>query len=151
MFNASVTTIVIFGIPECLLLILAIYTFGRKEVNKKDYILSSLFYLLIIIFTRSMPVLFGAHIIINIAFLILISVKLIKLPVNKAISCGLIIFALRAFTELINILMLIKIFNVDMEKTFNNEIIKNLYGLPSLLMYGCIILLANRIIKRQKY
>jgi len=149
MLNLSVAGLIIFGIPESLLVIWSVHVFARKEINKRDYFLSSILLLIGGWPVRFLPVFFGIHIIINIFFLILISIKIIKLSVTKAISCGLIAFACRAACDLINLVMLIKVFNVDIEKAFTNEVIKNLYGLPSVFIYGCIILLANRIIKRR--
>jgi len=149
MFKSTAVGLILFGIPEMLLVIWAVYTFSGKEINKRDYLLSAFLYLIITVISRYMPVLFGIHTIINIIFLIIISVKIIKLPVNKAISCGLIAISLRAFTELLNILALVNIYNIDLEKTFKNELIKNLYGMPSVFLYGAIILFISIGRKRE--
>jgi len=150
MLKLSLGVVIAIGILESLEIVWAVYVFGGKQINKRDYFLAAFFSLIAAVLVRFMPVLLGINVIINIFILILVSVKLIKLPVSKAVPCVLITFVLKVVCETITFFTLSKILKADLRTIFVNERMIFIYGLPSIFLFaGIVWLVSIRMERRQ--
>jgi len=139
MLKLTLGEVIAIGILESLEIVWAVYVFSGKQINKRDYFLAALFSLIAAVMVRFMPVLLGINVIINIFILILVSVKLIKLPVSKAVPCVLITFVLKVVCETITFFTLSKLLKVDLSAIFRNEGMIFIYGLPSIILFASIV------------
>lgn len=129
------------AIPEGFLFILAVYIFSNTKIDKRKYIISSVIYGVILYLVRLLPISYGVHTILSLMFLILFTNIYNKIDAIKVMKSVLIIFIIQFLTEGLNILILNLIPNIDLDIMFKSALIKNLLGLPSLIVAYLIIYL----------
>lgn len=128
------------GIPESSLFILASYVFLKKEFKVKRILLSTLLLAILVYFIRKLPIQYGVNNVLNMFVFIVINININKIDIIKSIKLAIITFILQFLCEGINILTIQYVFNVDLDYAFSTSGLKVLYGLPSLLIFGLIIL-----------
>ena len=141
MLKLPLLEIVLRGIPEEFLLIFAMYAFSKTAINIKRYIISSIFMIILIYLIRLLPIQFGVHTIIGLIASIVLTVNINKIPIIKSIQASIIAMIVETISEGINIFMIKYIFKLDVNYVFNEPILKILYGIPSLLIFGIVVTL----------
>ncbi|MCR1935074.1 hypothetical protein ACQX0N_06105 [Clostridium tepidum] len=141
MLKLSVVEFVARAVPEAFLFIFAIYTFSHTRINKKRYLLSSLLMTIMIFIIRSLPISYGIHTILSIMVLVLLSYTINKIDVTIAVKSTIITIILQFICEGINIFIIQYVLKNDMNYIFNNSKLKTMYGIPSLIIFTCIVLL----------
>jgi hypothetical protein len=139
MLKATFLEFIIRGIPEGFLFVLAAFTFSKTSMTAKKYLISSILFASIVYLVRFLPIQFGAMTILNLIVLICLMVYVNKADVLKSIRAAIIIMILGFICEGINVLIIQNIFRKDMNEIFNNATLKVLYGLPSVVFFGCIV------------
>ncbi|MFV0342498.1 MAG: hypothetical protein ACK5JH_06335 [Anaerocolumna sp.] len=81
--------------------VFGIYTFNRQKIIVKSYMLASILVTFISFLVRTLPISFGIHIIINILFLYLICVILLKMPAYTSVRSALLVIVLILSSEMI--------------------------------------------------
>lgn len=127
------------GIPEDLLYILAVYAFSRVRIDVKRYLLSSVIFAVLIYFIRRLPIQYGVNTILTLITLIVLAVGISKIDTIKSIQSSIMIFILGFICEGINVFIIQYLFKADVKYIFNNPELKIIYGIPSLLLFGCIV------------
>lgn len=138
------------GIPEGFLFVLGVYAFSKNYVDKKRWVLSSVLFAVMVYLIRLLPIHYGVHIILNIFANIIITVNINKIDLNNAIQVNIMTFILQLVCEVINILIIKNIFKVDTHYVFNNPILKTVYGIPSILLFGIIIVMYYLRLRKRK-
>ncbi len=150
MLKLSVVEFVARAVPEAFLLIFAIYTFSNTRINKKRYLLSSFLMIIMIFIIRSLPISYGIHTILSIMVLVLLSYIINKIDVITAVKSTIITIIFQFVCEGINIFIIQYILKDDMNYIFNNANLKTIYGIPSLIIFTCIVLLLYiRLLKKE--
>lgn len=129
------------GLPESFLFIFAAYAFSKTKFHLTKYLLSSVILALVGFITRSLPINYGVHNILNIFAFILLIYNINKIDLIKSIKTGIISAILQFVCELINIFIIQYIFKQEISYVFSNPTLKTLYGIPSLLIFGIIVAL----------
>jgi 4-amino-4-deoxy-L-arabinose transferase-like glycosyltransferase len=139
-------------IPEGLIIILAGYAISQKDINIKLYLISSFIIAFLSFIYSQLPVSTTLPMVLTAISTVIILSSINKIKTRKAILSTLICFVLLIITEGINMVLLNKIFNLDTNKIFlsSNTLMRNIYGLPSLLIYGLIVLSCYLILKKRK-
>lgn len=139
-------------IPEGLIIILAGYAVSKKDMNIKLYLLASILLALLTFVLKMLPISTVLPMILSTISTVILLVLINKIKVIYAIISTFICFILLIITEGLNILILENVFNIETEIVFQNSssFSRNIYGLPSLLIYGLIIILYYFISKRKK-
>lgn len=150
MLRLTLTDLLILGIPESLLVILSVCLFSQKRLTCKHYILSVILYSASGFIVRMLPISFGVHTIINIIVLILICLYMLKISVLKAISYTFITFILVSFCEAVYFTLMTKLLKFDIVLEASNNLMKDLYEFPSLILFAIVILMVARIYKKSK-
>lgn len=122
------------GIPESFLYLLGIYVFSKVRIHKRKFIKASVIIALVMYCIRLLPINYGVHTILSILFIIFLSIFYNKIDSIQAIKSTIIMFLIQFLSEGINMLILMSIFNKNLEGLFNNVIYKTLLGLPSLII-----------------
>lgn len=123
-------------IPESLLAILLAYVLTHKNFEKTPFLVSSMIYAISIFLVRLFPISFGVHtLILSIPF-IASCVLINKMPIIKVISSFLIFIVVNTFCETINLFLLINILKLDMQTILGNPLMRILYFMPSLALFG---------------
>ncbi|EJP6472626.1 hypothetical protein K8O96_08275 [Clostridium sporogenes] len=150
MLKLSVVEFVARAVPEAFLLIFAIYTFSNTRINKKRYLLSSFLMIIMIFIIRSLPISYGIHTILSIMVLVLLSYIINKIDVITAVKSTIITIIFQFVCEGINIFIIQYVLKDDMNYIFNNANLKTIYGIPSLIIFTCIVLLLYiRLLKKE--
>lgn len=144
MLEISILDFLLRALPEAFLFIMASYTITGRKLDRKSFISTSVILGFSIYFVRRLPIHFGIHTILLIMIYTFISVTINKINVIKAMSAVLTCSIILYICEAINIIFLEKILKLNIDTVFLNEIMRNLYGSPSLLLFLLINILAYR-------
>lgn len=128
------------ALPEGFLFIFAIYTFSKIRVDIKKYIISSIISAIIIFLVRMLPISYGVHTILAMGIVIILAIYINKIDMIKSIKSVLIFVIFQFLSEGLNVFIIQTICKVDMDKVFSNPVLKTLYGIPSLIILGTVIL-----------
>lgn len=138
-------------IPEAFLFIFAAYAFSKNAINIKKYLLSSVLLAVMVYFIRLLPIQYGVNTILSIIVIIVIIVNINQIDTIKSIKAVVITVILEFICEGINIFIIQSILKLNMNYIFNNAVLKILYGIPSLLLFGCIIAIYYfKLLKRKE-
>ncbi|GIM28590.1 hypothetical protein CPJCM30710_12560 [Clostridium polyendosporum] len=138
-------------IPEGFLFILASYTLSKNLIDKKRYLISSIILAIIVYSIRSLPIHYGVHTILVLIIHIVLTVNINKIDIIKSIESGITTIIIEFICEGINVFLIHKVFKVDIDVIFSQPLLKIIYGIPSLLMLGCIIVLWYiRLLKKKE-
>ncbi|ACA44918.1 hypothetical protein [Clostridium botulinum] len=151
MLKLSIIEFVARATPEAFLLIFSVYTFSNTRMNKKNYLLSSFLMLIMIFIIRSLPISYSIHTILSIMVLILLSYIINRIDVIRAVKSTIITIILQLICEGTNIFIIQYILKGDMNHIFRDPNLKTIYGIPSLIIFACIIVLRYiRLLKRKE-
>lgn len=139
MFEVSLIEFIGRAVPEGFLFVFALYVFSKTRINKKSYLLASVIMGIITFIIRLLPIHYGVHTILNIILLIVIGVNINKIDVIKSIQAVIISIILQFICEGINVFIIQYIFKVSMNYIFDDPMLKTLYGIPSLGIFGLVV------------
>jgi hypothetical protein len=139
-------------IPEGLIIILAGYAFSKKTINIKLYLLSSIILALLTFGFRSLPISAGLPMVLSATCAVVLLVIINKIIIGKAILSTMICALLSIIAEGANVLLLGEVFNLDINKILvtSGPVVKTLYGLPSLVLFGLIVVTYYFIVMKRK-
>ncbi|MCB2339195.1 hypothetical protein [Clostridium estertheticum] len=126
-------------LPEEFLVIFAVYVFSKTIINVKKYIISSIIYFIAVYVIRLLPIQYGVHTILSIVVIIVLSININKISIINSIKASIITMILEFICEGINVIIIQYIFKVDIDRVFNEPLLKILYGIPSLLVFAAIV------------
>lgn len=147
MLKLSMLEFFIRGIPEAFLFIFSVFVFSKTKIRKKEYVLLSFIYAVIVYFIRLLPILYGVNNILLIILAIIITVFLGKIDIVKTIKAVIISVIIQFVCEGINIFIIMFIMKKDMNYIFNEPSLKTIYGLPSLLLFGLVVAIYYKLLK----
>lgn len=127
------------AIPEGFLYMLGVYIFSNTKINKSKYIISSLITGVIIFLIRELPISYGVHTILLILIIVFFSMFYNKVDAISSVSSTIIIFVLQIISEIANVSVL-NLINLNIDLLFENPIIKNILGIPSLIITLLVII-----------
>lgn len=135
-------------IPEMMIYMWGVYVVSKHPFNTKIYLFSSIILAVVVFFIRMLPIHFGVHMVVNIILNIVISIT-IGIPLLQAIYSTFFNTLLLSISEFFNMLIL-NIFNINIDVAFSRPITKCLAGIPSLVIFLLLILLIKFILKRKE-
>lgn len=139
MFELSLVEFFGRALPEGFLFIFASYAFSKTAINKRDYLIAGTLMTFMGAVIRTFPIHYGVHTILSIISIILLSVNINKIDVIKSIQAAITLIILQFICEGINVFIIQYIFKADMEYIFSDPMLKTLYGIPSLVIFGTIV------------
>jgi hypothetical protein len=148
MLQITLFEMIIRTIPEGLLFILASYIFSSQPMDKKRYCVSGVLIGICTYLIRMLPISFGVHTIILLVIYVLIGSLICKINVIKCITAGLVSVIIMFTAELVNVFLIQSVFKVPLEKVVENPYIKQLYFMPSLLIFALVILVLYKMLYR---
>lgn len=151
MLKLSLFEFIIRGIPEQFLFVLAIHAFSKTGINLKKYLISGVLACIMIYIIRVLPIQYGVHSLLGLIMLIVTVSFVNKIDVIKSIRGGIISFIICFIFEGINISFIQFVLKKDLNSMISNPITKTLIGLPSLIIFGIIVILYYyRMLKRKE-
>lgn len=150
MLKISFLEFLLRGLPEAFLLIFAIYTFTKSFLQKKSFLFSSLLLGVLVYLIRFLPIHYGVHTLIVIIAMITLSTYINKIDIIKSIKASIVAIILEFFSEGINVFIIQFVFKKDMNLIFSSPLQKTLYGLPSLLIFGLVVMMFYLKLNKKK-
>jgi hypothetical protein len=140
-------------IPEAFLFVYATYVFSKKTVKPRSFIFASILLGISTYCIRLLPIHSGINNILSIAVFIILSAKVNRINLVKSIQVVFMSTMLGFICEGINVLLIKYVFKQDINLVFNETKLKMIYGVPSLLIYGLVLVLVvffNKVQSKKK-
>lgn len=137
------------ALPEAFIFILAIHTFSNTKIECKRYVIASVLCAIAMFLVRMLPISYGVHTILAMGITMLIGVMISLIDVTKSIKGMLITVIIQCISEGINVFIIQNILKEDMNLIFSDPVQKTLYGIPSVVMLG-ILIITCYIVKNKK-
>lgn len=151
MLKLSLFEFIVRVIPEEFIFVLAAHAFSKTGINLKKYLLSATLFSSVVYLIRLLPIQYGIHTTLNLIVLIVLVSSINKIDIIKSIRAGIIIFIFDFIFEGLNLLFVQLVLKIDLNSIVNNFILKTLYGLPSLAIFGIIVMVYYfRLSKRKE-
>lgn len=150
MIKLSLFEFVVRTIPEEFLFVLAVHAFSKTSINLKKYLWSGVLFSFAVYLIRLLPIQLGIHTILNLIIIIVLTSFINKIDVIKSIRAGIIIFILGFIFEGINVSFVQFVLKKDLNSIMNNSILRTLYGMPSLILFGIFIISYYLRLSRRK-
>lgn len=141
MLKITLFELLLRGIPESLLFLLAVYALSKTKFNLIRYLTSCIILCAMVYLVRLLPIQHGADTVLNLITVILLATFLIKIDIVQSIKAGIIIMLLQFLYEGINVFIIEFIMNENLNRIFKNPILKVIYITPSLFAFGITIIL----------
>jgi hypothetical protein len=131
-------------------IVLGIYTFNKQEINLKDYCLASGLVMVVSCLVRLLPISFGVHTIINMLFLFVICILLLKMPMYTTLRSMSLITVLLLLFEMVDVAVISSVVgNERFESLMQNSLHKSMIGVPANVLFMAFVVLANYIMKKK--
>ncbi len=151
----SIWELLIKGIPENFISMIALYIFTNTKVTIKKYVILSLILAVITYFTRWFPINLATH-----TMLVLLALMLIHLAANKGdlnyiiktIVSVIVIALIILISETLDFLLLAQIYGQEKANEIllaGDPILRSLAALPSIAIFGAVVLVVY-LIKKTK-
>ena len=146
MLKVSLIDFLLRIIPEALLFVWASHLLSKTKIEFIRYFSSSIIIAIAGYLIRFLPIDFGIHVILNIFVFLIISIKINRLKVVKAIPISIGVFVIESICESLNMMLLTNILHYDLSFILKNNIIKLVSFIPSLILFIIINLMLSFII-----
>lgn len=131
--------------------VLGIYVFNKQKIVLKKFFIAGILFTIISYFVRLLPISFGVHTILNILFMFLISIIILKIPAYPTIRSVFLIFVLLIFSEMLDIAFLIFIVGKEKyESMLLDPTERAITALPANIMFALLITSAYFILNNTK-
>lgn len=135
---------------QTLTIFFAIYLFNKQKINPKQFITASVILSIISVLVRLLPISLGVHLIINMLFVYLICIMLLKMPAYITIRSTSLCVVLIVICEMIVTSIATKIYGSDyFENNLITSIQNALIGVLANLLFSLIILILFIINKKK--
>ena len=151
--SINFTVMLITGIPQGLLSVLAMHILMRTKLNLTKYLLLSLIYIVAIYLIRLLPIALGVNSVLSLFVMVIIFGLAYKTQLSKAfhmIASSVIILIMIAVSEVLNMLLLTGLYGQARgEELFNSShgLIRGIATTPSNVFFALFILIVYIIFK----
>lgn len=149
MLKLSIFEFIFRAMPESFIYMFAIYSLSKTIVDKKKYLISSILMVMCVFIIRLLPINYGVHTILNIIMAIVITSTISKIDILKSIRASITMIIVLFSCEGLNVAILRIILGSRLEEILSNTVMKTIYGLPSLILFGVIITLYYITLKKR--
>jgi uncharacterized membrane protein YagU involved in acid resistance len=139
MLQVTLFELLLRGLPEGFLFVLAAYALSRQRVNIPLYVLSSLSLAVVTYSIRLLDISFGVHTVMNIIVLVVLVVVVNKLEWIGAIKGAMIATLCLFVFEMINVFILQIVYGDALMDIVNDPYKKTLAGIPGIVLFALVI------------
>ncbi|WP_035289534.1 hypothetical protein [Clostridium sp. KNHs214] len=150
MLKVSLLVMVLRGMPELYLMFVLMYILDHKPINRFKIMLSTIIMSAITYFVRFLPIHFGVHTIIAIAFNIIFAVYINKISPIKVMSSALIGAIMLFLCEGINLWIVQRFFNVSFSQGSIRTLREFIFSLPALFLFLIIIFIWKKMFNEEE-
>lgn len=150
MLKISLLDLLLRTFPESFLFVFAAYLFCHKKFDRNRIIVSTIIFSFAVYSIRMLPIQFGIHTILNILVYVTLCIKINKIPFTKSITYSLILMAMLSLSEQLNLIILNHIFGQSINSILNDDLLKVLYFIPSMILFFIGIVISYKIFYRKR-
>jgi hypothetical protein len=150
MLKISVFELFAAVIPEVFIFVIGAYILANEKFYGKRIVVIGLLSGIVTYFVRLLPIFPGANLLFSILTMSSLLIFVGKLEVMKSIASVLTLFVVRIITEWINIILLVQVFHMTLERLNKDPITKTLVFMPSIIIFALIILIMYLSKRRKK-
>ena len=150
MLKISMFEFLLRGLPEAFLFVFAAFALTRTKLDIKKYFLASIILASVAYLVRFLPIQYGVNSILIIFVIIVMMNIMFKIDMMSAIRTGITIIIIEYICEGINVFLIQGVMKIDMNYVFSNANLKVLYGIPSLVIFGLVMVFYYTKIARKK-
>ncbi|MCE5195947.1 MAG: hypothetical protein LLG09_02285 [Negativicutes bacterium] len=150
----SVTQLIIKGIPEGFLMMLALHILTGTKIDAKKYFLLSSVYVILTYLIRFLPITLGVNTMISLLTMILLFQLTYKTQLGKVVKSvvsAVLIMTFVMISEILNMLILYTIYGQSKAEellNFGSELTQSLVTIPSSIFLALFIVLSHVILTR---
>jgi len=152
--SVNIVVLLLRGVPEGMLAVLALHFFTRTKVDIKKYLLLCLIYVSATYFIRFLPITLGVNSVLSLFVLIISFQFTYKGQLSKVIRSiisAAVILTLVAISEVLNMVLLIMIYGrtqAEILFTSDNGLTETIYTYPSVIFFAIFIFIGRWILKK---
>lgn len=150
--SISITQLLIKGVPEGMLIVLALHFFTRTKIMWKKYLILSLLYIVATYFIRFLPIKLGINTMLSLLVLILLFQAAYKAQlerVARSVISSVVILIILVLSEALNIFLLQFAFGYDKAAALlqsSNMLIKSISITPSTIFLAVFAFAGNLLL-----
>ena len=150
MLKISWIELIIKGIPEGFLDVLAIFFFIRMKFDLVKYFILSVGFIFLNYIIRLLPISFGVNTMLGLLALILLFIIICKAEPSKVIKSVIIMAIFLFISEGINSVILILMFGTEKTMSFvSDPITKSISSIPSTVIFAVIVICSYFVLKKR--
>jgi len=152
--SVNIPVLLLVGIPQSFLTMLAIHLFTQTKIAAKKYIILSVLFITITYLIRLLPIAIGVNTVLTLLATIMLFQFAYKTELSKIIRTivsTIVAFLLIAFSEVLNLLFLTLLFDQTKATGLiysNDELTKGISVASSNIFYAVLIFIGYFILKR---
>lgn len=150
MLKLSFLEILVRGLPEAFIMILATHAFANKKLDKKEYLTSSLVMALVVYLVRLLPINYGVHTILNVFVLIFLTFNINKIDLIVGIKSSILVLMLLFVCEGFNIWFIQNILHRDLSVLYTSSADRIILGIPSTILFAVIVIVYYLILSKKR-
>ncbi len=131
-------------------IVLGIFVLNRQKITLKKYFIASVLVIIISYSVRLLPISFGVHTILNVLFLFLICVIVLKMPAYTTVRSALLITMILLICEMADVAVMVAILGkTKFEYMMTDSVEKALIGFPGAVFFSLLVTSAYFMMNRQ--
>ena len=150
----NIVMLLVKGIPEGMLAVLALHIFTRTPLDKRKYLFLSFVYITATYLIRFLPIALGVNTVLSLFVLIItfqFTYKARLSEVIRTIASSAVILIIIAVSEVLNMFLLIALYGQSKAEELlssNNGIVQSIYTIPSSIIFAFFIFIGYLILKK---
>jgi len=142
------------GIPESILILIALHVFTETKIVLKKFLLLNLLYLITTYLIRLLPIALGVNTILSLLALILLFLIIYKIDLSKivrSIVAAIVIITMVMAAEVLNMLLLNIVFGEKKAAEllgYGSALTKSICTIPSTLIFAVFVLVGAVVLAR---
>jgi hypothetical protein len=154
--SVDINVLLINGVPQSLLMVLALHIFTETKIDKIKYFVLSAIYLIATYLIRLLPIALGVNSVLSLIVIIFtfqFAYKAQLSQVIRTIVAATVNLILVAVSEVLNMLLLTVFYGKEKAmELFNSSdgLQQSIYTIPSTLFFACLIFAGYMVLKLYK-
>jgi hypothetical protein len=133
-------------------IVLGIFVFNRQKIVFRSYIIASGHVIIISYLVRLLPISFGVHTVLNVLFLFLICVIVLKMPAYDTVRSALLVTMLLLICEMADVAVMVGLLGKSkFESLMSDPVEKAIIGFPGAVFFFLLVALSYTILKNHNF
>lgn len=141
MLKVSLIEFFLRSLPETIMFLFGVHIYSKIALNKASLFKSTVVIAVLVYIVRMLPISYGIHTLLAIVIIVIVAKNIHQIEIVDAIKGTIMTFIIQFISEVINMFFIETILRKNLEEIFLNPVVKTIYGLPSLILAGGIMMI----------